>query len=57
VRALADEMMDQKQIAALPSSPHVAFTPKDDARWRTVQKAHDAIGPSAFHPVDPAIHL
>jgi len=46
VRALADEMLAQKQIAALPSSTHAAFAPKDDDRWSTVQKAHDAIGPT-----------
>ena len=46
VSALADEMLTQKQIAALPSSTHAAFAPKDDGRWRAVQKAHDAIGPT-----------
>ncbi len=50
VRALADEMLAQKQLAALPSSPHSAFAPKDDDRWRTVQKAHDAIGPVFWGP-------
>jgi hypothetical protein len=44
-RALAEEMLTQKQIAAIPSSAHPAFTPRDDERWRAVQKAHDAIGP------------
>lgn len=50
IRALVDEMMAQKQLAALPLSPHVAFTPKDDHRWRTVQQAHDAIGPMFWGP-------
>jgi len=50
VRALADEMLAQKQIAALPSSTHAAFAPKDDERWGTVQKAHDVIGPMFWGP-------
>jgi hypothetical protein len=50
VRALADEMLAQKQIAALPSSTHAAFTPKDDERWRAVQNAHDAIDPMFWGP-------
>ncbi len=50
VRALADEMLAQKRIAALPSSMHAAFAPKDDDRWSTVQKAHDAIGPMFWGP-------
>lgn len=45
VRALAEEMLAQKQVAALPSSAHAAFEPKDDERWRSVQAAHEAIGP------------
>ncbi len=50
MRALAGEMLAQKQIAALPSSTHAAFNPKDDERWRTVQKAHDAIDPMFWGP-------
>jgi hypothetical protein len=50
VRALADEMLVQRQIAALPSSTHAAFAPADDDRWRAVQKAHDAIGPMFWGP-------
>jgi hypothetical protein len=50
VRALADEMLAQKQIAALPSSTHAAFAPKVDDRWSRVQKAHDAIGPMFWGP-------
>jgi hypothetical protein len=44
-RALADEMLGQRQIAALPLSTHPAFNPRDDERWRAVQRALDAIGP------------
>ncbi len=50
VRALADEMLAQKQIAAVPSSTHAAFNPKDDERWHTVQTAHDAIAPMFWGP-------
>jgi hypothetical protein len=45
VRALADEMLARKQIAAMPSSTHPAFSPFDDDRWREVRKAHETIGP------------
>lgn len=50
VRALAEEMLTQKQIAAIPSSVHEAFVPDGDGRWRTVQKAHDAIDPMFWGP-------
>ncbi|MEO8905185.1 MAG: nucleotidyl transferase AbiEii/AbiGii toxin family protein, partial [Polyangiaceae bacterium] len=50
VRALAHEMLAQKQIAALPCSAHVAFAPKNDARWRAVQRAHEAISPMFWGP-------
>jgi len=50
VRALADEMLAQKQIAALPSSSHAAFAPKDEKRWHAVHKAHDAIDPMFWGP-------
>jgi len=50
VRVLADEMLAQKQLAALPLATHAAFAPKDDHRWRSVQKAHDAIGPMFWGP-------
>ena len=44
-RALAEEMLGQRQIVSLPTSTHPAFNPRDDERWRSVQKALDAIGP------------
>lgn len=50
VRALADEMLAQRQIAMLPSSTHAAFDPKDDDRWRDVRRAHAAIGPMFWGP-------
>ena len=45
VRALADEMLAQQQIAALPSSTHAAFAPKDDDRW-----SHSAEGARRDRP-------
>ena len=50
VRALAEDLLTQRQIAALPSSTHAAFSPKGDDRWRAVQRAHDAIGPMFWGP-------
>jgi len=50
VRALADEMLAQKQIAALPTAAHAAFTPNDSGRWHAVRKAHEAIGPMFWGP-------
>ncbi len=50
VRALAEEMLDEKQIGSLPSPSHAAFAPTDDERWRAVAKAHDAIGPMFWGP-------
>ncbi len=44
-RALADEMLGQRQIAALAQSTHPAFNPHDDERWHAVQNALEAIGP------------
>lgn len=40
VRALADEMLAQKQIVVVPSATDPAFTPVDNARWRGIRDAH-----------------
>lgn len=45
VRALAEEMLARKQIAALPMTTHDAFVPNDAPRWRAVRSAHAAIAP------------
>ena len=45
LRALADDLVAQRQIATLPSSMHAAFNPSEHDRWRAVQKAHAAIAP------------
>ncbi len=50
VKALADEMLAQKQLATLPTSAHAAFAPNDGERWRAVRKAHEAIGPMFWGP-------
>jgi hypothetical protein len=50
VRALATEMLAQRQIAALPTSMHAAFAPNDDARWQAVHNAHHAIDPMFWGP-------
>ena len=43
VRALVDEMLAQKQIAARPSAVDPALTPGDNARWEAVREAHATI--------------
>ena len=50
VRALADEMLAQKQIATLPTSAHAAFAPNDSDRSRAVRHTHEAIGPMFWGP-------
>lgn len=43
VRALADEMLAQKQLAAMPVATDVALASGDDTRWSAVCSAHTAI--------------
>ena len=50
VRALADEMLSQKQIVAMPVVDDVALAPVDDARWAAIRRAHDAIGEMFWGP-------
>lgn len=40
VRALADEMLAQKQIVVIPSAADPALAPADDARWSGIRAAH-----------------
>jgi len=49
-RALAEEMLEQKQIAVLPAVSHQAFEPNDGERWGSVRKAHAAIAPMFWGP-------
>jgi hypothetical protein len=45
VRALADDMVAQRQLASLPSSSDHAFTPAAGERWDAIRAAHAAIAP------------
>jgi hypothetical protein len=44
-RALAEEMLAQRQIAALPVSTDPVFQPDNSARWVSIGAAHAAIAP------------
>ncbi|NQW63088.1 MAG: nucleotidyl transferase AbiEii/AbiGii toxin family protein [Deltaproteobacteria bacterium] len=50
IRSLADEMVEQKQLTALPKVGDAAFTPCDDSRWAEIQRAHAAILPTFWGP-------
>lgn len=45
VYMLVQDMLAQKQIAALPTATHEAFAPNNSKRWQAVRKAHTAIAP------------
>lgn len=45
VRSLASEMLQQKQLAALPTASDPAFAPDDGERWTAIRGAHSAIAP------------
>lgn len=45
VRSLAAEMLQQKQLAALPTASDPAFAPDDGDRWNAIRGAHSAIAP------------
>ena len=45
VRALADEMVAERQLASLPSSSDRAFMPTAGKRWDAIRAAHAAIAP------------
>ena len=50
MRALAEEMLAQKQVADLPTAAHPAFRPSDSDRWRAVRIAHEQIGQMFWGP-------
>jgi hypothetical protein len=50
VRALADDMLAQRQIASLPSATDPALAPDDGPRWTAVRRAHAAIGQMFWGP-------
>ena len=45
VRALATEMLRQRQLASLPNGSDPAFSPDDGDRWNAIRRAHGAIAP------------
>lgn len=50
VRALASEMLGQRQLASLPSASDDAFLPDDGERWHAIRQAHAAIAPMFWGP-------
>jgi hypothetical protein len=50
VRALADEMLAQKQIVAMPSATDPALGPANDARWTGIRNAHGTIDSMYWGP-------
>jgi hypothetical protein len=53
VRALAGDMLAQRQLAALPSSMDPAFEPAAGPRWEAIRGAHAAIGQMFWGPRIP----
>lgn len=49
-RSLANEMVAEGQIRAMPSAEDPAFTPDDSPRWDSVRSAYDAIAPMYWGP-------
>jgi hypothetical protein len=49
-RALAEEMLAQRQIAAIPSPGDVAFNPDSGERFAEIRRAHEAIAPMFWGP-------
>lgn len=45
IRALATEMLAQRQVVAIPSADDAAFIPQDNPRWLAIRRAHTAIEP------------
>ncbi|HTP27234.1 MAG TPA: nucleotidyl transferase AbiEii/AbiGii toxin family protein [Anaeromyxobacteraceae bacterium] len=49
-RALAIDMLEQKQIAALPSAADRCLVPDNGSRWAAIRAAHAAIGQMFWAP-------
>lgn len=45
VRALAEEMLSQRQLSTMPSADDPSITPLATSRWDAVREAHAATGP------------
>ncbi len=57
VRALADDMFAQRQVAAVPRADDRAFAPDDGERWLAIRRGYEAIAPmywGARVPLDDA---
>jgi hypothetical protein len=50
VRALADEMLEQRQLAQIPDSEDLAFRPDQGARFIEIRRAHEASAPMFWGP-------
>lgn len=50
VRALADQMLEQRQLAKLPDSDDPAFRPDAGARFAEIERAHEATAPMYWGP-------
>jgi hypothetical protein len=53
VRALAEDMLAQKQIVALPDAADRALAPGNGPRWEAIRAAHAAIAPMFWGPRIP----
>lgn len=49
-RSLANEMLAEGQIRAMPSAQHPALTPDDSPRWDSIRRASNAITPMYWGP-------
>jgi hypothetical protein len=50
VKALAEELLDQKQLRKLPAAGDLSLQPGDSERWHAVRKAHEDIHPMFWGP-------
>lgn len=44
-RALAEEMLGQRQVSAIPAATDIAFNPDQGPRFTSIREAHQAIAP------------
>ncbi len=49
-RALAEEMLSQRQVSAIPSPTDAAFNPDSGPRFGEIRRAHQAIAPMFWGP-------
>jgi hypothetical protein len=49
-RALAEEMLAQRQVSAIPSASDVALNPDAGPRFAAIRRAHEAIAPMFWGP-------